>query len=49
MSKYYVHKTEWHDDILEHNEYVKDNLFANDERKSLSNFIELHDETYRRS
>tara|TARA_B100000941_G_scaffold285085_1_gene256651 strand:- start:17 stop:1423 length:1407 start_codon:yes stop_codon:yes gene_type:complete len=28
MSKYYVHKTEWHDDILEHNEYVKDNLFA---------------------
>ena len=28
MSKYYVHKTEWHDDILEHNEYVKENLFA---------------------
>ena len=28
MSKYYVHKTEWHDDILEHNEYVRDNLFA---------------------
>ena len=27
MSKYYVHKTEWHDDILEHNEYVDKELF----------------------
>ena len=27
MSKYYEAKTEWHTDILEHNEYVENNLF----------------------